>query len=298
MFLHLAKTNKIILVFFILVQLSCEEEAEITIPYPEKNLVVNCILDPNKYFEVHISESGYVLDTFIHYIDNANVKILSNNNIPETLEYDSAGFYRSINNKPISGKCYKLEVSTPIYNDVYATGCVTFPVRIDSVVRKADVGKNEFGKPYSGLTIFFKDPPDTENYYYLSFEVRNMDTLPPYANTVRFNYFSYSPIILTEGKNNSKIFSDKTFKSNKVVLPINYLEYKEHKLMDYRITVSLFSISKSYYLFQKKLSDYNEAMNDIFRVNNPPQMYSNVENAFGVFASIAISDSLTVFYKY
>ena len=280
------------------VLISCEQEAEIDIPHPKERIVLNAILQEGELFKLHLSKSSYALDTVIRYVDNAVVNVFSEDTLLEVLKYSQEGFYYSDQLIVKEGVCYSVEVLVPGYNNLLAHTCVPSPVRLQSVSLKTDAGKDNKGISYSLVEISFKDPVNTENYYYISLISRNLDTF--YTHLYRDNafFFSYSPIILAEGDKSSKVFSDKTFNGQEVLLPLNYYDFKADTVTKRRLTLKLFSVSESFYLYQKSLAEYQKAINDIFRVNNPPQLYSNVENAYGIFSAVAVSDSINIDYNY
>ena len=281
---------------FLLLFISCEEETEIDIPRSEPQIAVSSILIPNKEIEVYIFQSIHVLDTKDIPVTNAVVTLFSGNHLQEVLEYDSAGIYRSQNIKPEKGCNYSIEVIVDGFNKITAKTSVPYSVSLDSINVDRYVGTSDNGFPLSLLNLYFTDTIKELTYYKYNCHACT-DSFSLFGTLCFGGWFSYDATILEEGNKESDLFSNKLFEQSNNTLNLNYEDpasfFFSTDTVDYTVSAQILSLSEEFYKYQKSLNQYYESMDDIWGINNPPQLYSNINNGYGIFAALAYSEIVT-----
>jgi len=289
----IAKIKPLVVWFSLMAIISCEKEISSNFKNFEPQLVVNSILNPDTYFHVQVGHTSRMADTSNVLIDNAAVEIWMDNKLIDKLEYEGQGLYTSETNKP-------LPVSiTDAYYYFYFSQDINNSSNADMVVE-------------------FNDPAGEANYYELIFYVKGTyyDYWDGYNDTVtRITYYNdfliYDPVLIAEGdidyKPTSAYFSDKLFDGKEVIISMNIDTYGGgwlNGVCDFNggdKIAELRAISYSYYQCRKKWTrhlynqgiDLNIQDSDEFRAflftGEPVNMYSNVENGYGIFIGYAKS---------
>lgn len=285
---------KIIIYYALLcfVFISCEKEVELDIPKSEPQVVVSSILIPGKNVTVNISLSNYVYDTENHYISDAEVKITSQNT-QYSLVYTDSGRY--VNNDIIvsEGITYFIEVNAPDYNQITAETTVPTATNIDSIQVKRNIGIGENGGNLASLSIFFNDNNAYDNYYQHNLKAIS-DSLHAFGKTSVSKFISYHKSIIEEGNEESKYFTNEYFDRSNMAMEFIYdesvaLDWNTDSVK-YTLYAQLLSISKEMYLYNKSLHNYYINQDNIWLLNNPPVLYSNIKNGYGIFASLSCSN--------
>ncbi len=282
---------------------SCRKETVLDIPHSEEKIVVNSILVADENIKIYVSKSTYILDTEKKIIQDAEVRIFVNNEFLTILEHDSAGIYKSSDIKAEIGKKYSIEVMVKGFDKLTAKTYVPYPVLLDSINVNRFVGKNENARDLSKLNIYFTDTTKSSAYYQYegSIDIDSIISIfeePDYLYNHNFyvndGVFSYNPIILEEGDKKSRVFSNKLFTQDNVILDIMFIDplsfFSEDSKVSYKLKAHILSISESLYKYQKSYKHYEEMSDNIFGVNEPPQLYSNINNGYGIFAALSCSD--------
>jgi hypothetical protein len=293
--------------FFLLsvsfIYISCEKvipfEGDVNIP----KLVINSIFQSDSTFKVHVSSSRSVIDTAsFQNIEDAIVTIKDDNGSTiEILNYVENGFYIG-QNFPQENQTYNLEVTHPNYPNVTSSDSLPSPIIINSIDSTTIVD------PINGdrlqITLDFEDPKSAQNYYLIEtysvneyLVIKNSDTTDYELDTIK------QLMILTDEvfQNGSSpfreqgLFNDLLFngQNKKLELEIPYDNFSEIEVgyeWSYKtlsVRVYLHNISKSYYYYRTSLELYQSASGNPFA--QPVQVYSNIENGFGVFAGSQIS---------
>jgi hypothetical protein len=286
-----------------LIYISCEKvipfEGDVNIP----KLVINSIFQSDSTFKVHVSSSRSVIDTAsFQNIEDAIVTIKDDNGSTiEILNYVENGFYIG-QNFPQENQTYNLEVTHPNYPNVTSSDSLPSPIIINSIDSTTIVD------PINGdrlqITLDFEDPKSAQNYYLIEtysvneyLVIKNSDTTDYELDTIK------QLMILTDEvfQNGSSpfreqgLFNDLLFngQNKKLELEIPYDNFSEIEVgyeWSYKtlsVRVYLHNISKSYYYYRTSLELYQSASGNPFA--QPVQVYSNIENGFGVFAGSQIS---------
>lgn len=298
---------------------SCEKvipfEGDVTIP----KLVINSIFESDSSFKVHVSSSKSVIDTAqFQNIFDASVRIEDENgNLIDELQHESNGFYIG-QQQPTLNQNYFLKVEHPNYSNVNASDSLPSPIYINSI---DTVTSPNQGFESLDITLNFNDPVNTTNYYlveayvynfYMEYEeyiiVSPTGTQDTLIDTLYYEEENYQQTLILadevfQNKRNSwedqGLFNDLVFngqtKSLQVSIPKFFLE-EEYNYQDgntyyeggmKKIRFYLHNISLPYFYFRTSLQAYDQTSGSPFA--QPVQVYSNIENGFGIFAGAQVS---------
>lgn len=312
------KIKGFIIGFSLITIISCEKEITSDFDKFEPQLVINSILNPDTYFQVQVGHTSKMTDTSNVLIDKAIVELWMDNKLIESLGYVGQGLYKSEMSKPMPGHIYQIKVSAPGYEEVTAYDTIPLTVEITDAFYIFHF-ETDINRPSNAdMVVEFSDPFDEENYYELIFysKYTHYDYWNGYNDTVTtISYYNdfliYDPILIAEGdidyKPTSAYFSDKLFDGKKVTISLNIDTYGGGWLNGicdfgggFKIA-ELRTISYSYFQYRKKWTQhlYNQGIDlniqdsDEFRAflftGEPVNMFSNVENGYGVFIGYAES---------
>jgi hypothetical protein len=286
-----------------LIYISCEKiipfEGDVNIP----KLVINSIFQSDSTFKVHVCSSRSVIDTAsFQNIEDAVVTIKSENgSIIETLNYIENGFYIG-QTFPQENQTYTLQVTHPNYANIISSDSLPSPITINSVDTSSIVD------PINGdrlqITMNFNDPESSQNYYLIEtysvneyLVIKNSDTTDYELDTTK-QYMILTDEVFQNGGSpwrEQGLFNDLLFNGQNKSLEIEIPNYNEtgneigyqwsYKTLSLRLY--LHNISKSYYYYRTSLELYQSASGNPFA--QPVQVYSNIENGFGVFAGSQIN---------
>lgn len=286
-----------------LVYISCEKvipfEGDVNIP----KLVINSIFQSDSTFKVHVSSSRSVIDTAsFQNIEDAVVTIKDDNgSIIETLNYVENGFYIG-QTFPQENQTYSLQVTHPNYTNITSSDSLPSPITINSIDTSTTVD------PINGdrlqITLNFNDPESSQNYYLIEtysvneyLLIKNSDTTEYELDTTKQFMVLTDEVFQNGGSpfREQGLFNDLLFNGqNKALeLEIPYDNWSgtedgyEWSYTTLSVRVYLHNISKSYYYYRTSLELYQGASGNPFA--QPVQVYSNIENGFGVFAGSQIS---------
>ena len=294
----------IILIFLIsLISISCEKVIPFDGEVASKKIVINSIFQSDSTFKVHVSNSKSIIDSSsFENIENAIVNIKHNNgSFVENLPHLNNGFYVG-QTYPVQNQTYILEVSHPNFENVNALESLPFPITINSI-DTVSLTDPINGDRYE-ITVNFKDPKNIPNYYlietYVIFEsllVKNQDTLENDLDTAKQEMLLTDEVFQNNGSpwKEQGLFNDLLFDGNnknlKVEIPNNdFLEIGDDYTWSYKtkgIRFYLHNISSSYYYYLISLQTFRQASGNPFA--QPVQVFSNVNNGFGVFAGSQVN---------
>ena len=286
-----------------LVYISCEKvipfEGDVNIP----KLVINSIFHSDSTFKVHVSSSRSVIDTnSFQNIEDAIVTIKDDNgSIIETLSYEENGFYIG-QTFPQENQTYNLEVTHPNYPNVTSSDSLPSPIIINSIDTTTIVD------PINGdrlqITLDFNDPESAQNFYLIEtysvneyLVIKNSDTTEYELDTIKQFMILTDEVFQNGGSpfREQGLFNDLLFNGQNKALELE-IPYNNYSLIElgyewsYKtlsVRVYLHNISKSYYYYRTSLELFQNASGNPFA--QPVQVFSNVENGFGVFAGSQIS---------
>ena len=283
----------VLLFFFV----GCETVLDMDLPSNGERLAMNCFFAPDSNWVVNVSRSQSVLASGnIVFVQGADVKLMSNDQVVGTLNYVSDGNYELLNPLPQQLTNYTVEVRVVGFDMVTATSSApkAVPVtNIDTAYTQVD------GQQYRELGIHFKDPASETNYYkvqilarYYNYEYQ-VDSLGNWIVSDSFPYFSPMSIgsndpVFTDDKGIDyigRLFTDEAIDGNNYRLSVYLFEdsYGGYDPSGYDMVFAvLYSLSRDQYLYQSSLQHFNSTNGNPFA--QPVQVYGNVQNGFGIFS--------------
>lgn len=274
-----------------LVMLSCDDQAIIQLPNKPQLLVLNCITQDSKKWQVGVTLSNGILAVAPPFesVKNATVSIYEDDILMETVTNttDSEGRYFFKNSFPVQGKTYRVEVSAAPYKSVSSsfvqpTGVIPDSLTITILSENPDY---ENGKNVA-VRVYFTDPPG-DNYYGISIKRKTNDSpFPTGSQALALTFLD--PAYEDKTENNERYGVDyRTFADAKFDNKQTYLDFKSiiwtptgfPSLQFYTVTLRTFT--KEYYEYLKAVNLQNYTRNDPFA--QPVPVKGNVTNGYGIF---------------
>jgi len=256
-----------------------EKPVDLDIAYTKDRLVVYGLLDSKGVF-VQLSHTVHPLQPKDeNSVQNATVELFAQNTKLFNLISINESQYISPNDFfPQQNTEYHIVVTANGFETaVSEKQKLPFKVKIDSLGTIQKFG--------TGLYYKFTDPLLENNYYRDDYNV--------FFGSKNENNYSRFPSDLG-------IFSDIDFNGKSTQQKWESIHFSDYKIENNQlieipadsVRVRLFSISKDLYLHLKTLFDYEGSNADPY-IDQPPIVYTNIKNGFGIFGSFAV-DSLTV----
>lgn len=291
---------------------SCTSEIEVHFDKLPEKIVLNAILQPDSIITAHISHSIQVgEDISTSYLNDAVVEV-SINGIPQgRMERgENNGFYRLPGRFPKAGDRIRMDVSSPEYEA--ASSEVVFPSKVEilSVDTTSNVHLSNWLTRDIRLQVRFKDPPTEKNYYLLAIIPETIEI----EDGKESSYSSYVSINLKEEiifennrqtpegwdyseNSNRGIFRDEQINGQEYTLKVTvegcyYSAKTERGSITNKLKIRFYSVSDSFYRYQlscmrKEDADYNFGDSGL---KEPVQLYSNIENGYGLFSGVQMSE--------
>lgn len=287
---------------------SCIQQVNLDVYKTQRKLVVNSIIGCYDNIKVKVSGLQSILDSSVMIIENATVVIDVNNRI-DTLRYNPAdGFYHT-HLYALPGDILCLNVWLDGYPTV--TACDTMPhsVKILDASLTESVTIDEFGERHDDYTLTFEKEAGELNYYefFMAFHSWNADDSVCRVSFAR-DAVTVDPLISSSNSNEfnfcTYLFNDSDWTGGRYTLHMKMNkgqwgsgEYKLPLLHDCPKTcraVVLRTVSRAYYDYQNAWGKHNRHKNDDKKIDDiiylpilgePTEMFSNVENGFGVFVT-------------
>ena len=143
------------------------------------------------------------------------------------------------------------------------------------------------GFKFSSITIRFNDSPIEKNYY----EIMLMKEFAvSKKKSKKLGLWSNDAVIKNEGYVNevydNLIFSDELINGKSHTLAFNFYHRLDESNIASRFFIHFRSVSENYFFYKKKLIlHFENQFGDIWDgTGNPVNLYSNVENGYGIFA--------------
>lgn len=289
-----------VIIIILLALWGCRKEVNIDLDDRDKKIVLNSILSQGDPILVNLSLSKGILedDYPMDYIENGLV-ILSKNGVAiDTLSHDSNGNY--ISKFQPETAIYEIDVWSPQYNKVHTSTEIPSPVSISSIDTASVTGyeqRFDFTYEYQALECRLKitDPPNETNFYLLSVENEVHDSLSGIFKLPVY-YRSPDPVLASD-KNNyvslpggdyGALFTDEIFNGTTYRLVIHVERYAFMEGYN-KMVFKLHSLNRELFLYLKSLELYNQSKFGAF--SEPVQVYSNIENGFGIFCGYSTSSN-------
>jgi len=279
-------TKLFITIFFLQTLLSCQKE----ITYESElkpSLVVNAIYTNEKPFTFHFSTTSLIFDPYVTITDSLHFIFYADNKIVLDTSFISDSLVTNILPRP--DVHYSFEVRSPSFETLSAADSLPKIIDIKEATIKAPVGIDQYGEAISEAAITFQDLEGERNYYEL--------LIYSLAGIGRNYWISdgeeiiYDPVILNEGDKDyspkSYFFSDELFDGSEYTIHIRKTGYGK----GIKTGATLRSVSKNYYLYRKYYTRHAhnqqtgvESRDDFLYMGEPQNMYTNIENGYGIFA--------------
>ncbi len=267
---------KLAFLFFIILLSSCVYEIPIIPEQAKPKLVLNGGITTDTIISVFLGSSQFITDTTPSYINDATIELYQNNNFIEFLKLDSNGIYKSTI-EPNTNDTYTLIAYCKNYDTIKASTRIPQKLKINYCNFQYNAGNFFDGTEASKLTINITDNSAVPNFYYINDGIKLENKYSLYLKSL--------DAVGLSGKrySNHFIFSDELFSLSSANLVFLISKTDNRDTLSYSIKIS--TISQSYYLFLNSMFDYLSARESNFFDNNtePAQVYSNVENGYGIF---------------
>jgi hypothetical protein len=277
-------------VILLLIIFSCKKYIDITIPDKGRKPVINCLFEADSTFKVQIFQSHFILDDADpQEINNAIVTITENETIIDTLNYLSLGYYSSMNLIPQAGKRYNISAS---FNGKNASSSGIIPNA--QIITNIDTSSfnNQQGE-YFSFNIQINDPGNEINYYLLKIEKESIDYYSGNNMQTIFANNTEDPSLDSKWQG-SYIINDNLFNGKTKTFELNMDIYNLYNYNDSanKFHISLYSISKDYYLYVKTSESQINTSNSPF--SEPVLVHNNIENGYGIFAGASVYKSIVI----
>ncbi|WP_282014151.1 DUF4249 family protein [Marinifilum flexuosum] len=271
------------LILFLLL-VSCEEEEELPQEKSHQIITINSLMGVDSLIQVKLSKStGTSIE--MKYISDARITAHKNDKELGEFVYRQNGIYELPSQYLASETKYQITVTHPSFKKITANTFVPAKVSINDIkfVNDESEGKTTFN-------LKFTDDASQNNYYMLL--VKGISNNK--SNVIQY----YSNDIVFEGNLNvndngfeqnmlrgSRSFSDKNFESSQVEISFYilnndfFVDYSEYKIELYHLNEDYFNYERSFVSLENK---------DDILFSNKTNLYSNVEEAFGIFSSYAL----------
>ncbi len=277
--------------FTVFLLFSCTREIPFNVNIDTK-IVVNSIYSTDSVIKLRISTSGAITEPYNGSYIPFKVLVYEN----DQLKFDSFVSSRIVNTsiRPVESNKYKIEVATAGYNSVQATDSVPSKVRITNADFVFPIAVDEYGDYLGEAQVTFTDPGEDKNYYELLFFFKDRHFW------TNFNDYPITDkVLLNEGNldyyPSSIFFSDELINGQTYTMKIRGMVGATINSDGIKPTGELYaelrSVSKNYYLYRKYLTRHlfskqqqDKDFYDYLYNSEPVDMYSNIENGYGIFA--------------
>jgi Domain of unknown function (DUF4249) len=301
--------RKMVFILLLFSMCACELTVDVDVPFEQAQLTVNSIFNTDSSWAATISlnRSVFEKDDQPHQLVNdATVIIYDENGNANTLRNMGEGKYVSYTEKPLAGKRYRLQASSPGYEPIESESVAPAPANISKFAIEAQTIQVSDLSQRSELwmSIQFKDNGVEENYYYVFVESQNEMYVPATRTVITKKSPLYirpngetedldSPIIVETQDLNSQI----TIIEDGFLIKDDLFNGAEFELsfkspncsLCSQITATLYTISKEYYNYISTRYVQDQISGDLF--SQPINAYNNITNGFGIFAGISQSIS-------
>ncbi|OFX82635.1 MAG: hypothetical protein A2W99_06680 [Bacteroidetes bacterium GWF2_33_16] len=258
-----------------------------------KSLVINSVFYPDNNFTFHVSTTASTLEKYDTLKERVQLLLYENDYLIIDTMLGTGTF--QTNYKPISNIKYTVKILSNSLQSITASDSIPNSINIDDATLLFPVGVDEMGDEYGEFSVKFTDPANEKNYYELA--------IYHYINGEKVYYEWYSdyykvtdPVLINEGLLDylptTMFFSDELFDGEIYTLRFKDFANENTSLTSFNsdIYAELRSISKSYYLYRKSytIHAFNQQTNyedlhDFLYSGEPQNMYTNVNNGFGIF---------------
>ncbi len=287
--------KKIIVLFALLLMLSCTKVVEVNLPDHFPKPIVEGIVRVGDTPYIHLSCTYAPLKKYGRPIEFATV-VLSNGMQIDTLAYDENQWYEGGWYKGTMPIHSNLEYYLRVYAEDTLTAASTCTMPDSTVILllseiNENAGINEEGEVYHSFMLSFQDDPNNDNYYEIVLKL-NILYNHPYEH-YQFDSkecLSDDPDVQAEGLSGfyheALLFSDKLFngKQKDLILKFFPTQYSDGSILPYNaVTVQFRCVSKAYYEYKRAFYMANEDFDFWSGMSDPITIPTNVKGGYGIF---------------
>ncbi len=273
---------------YVFIFYSCEQDVILEFNH-EPKLCLNCILNPDSLITANLTLS-HALDNSGKFetVNDAIITLFEEDEVKGVLKLKSDGKY-SLNQKPISGKTYLITAESPGYDKLGAKTKVPQKPQLTITKDTTSIIEN-LNWPIVDLNVWLTDQP-SKNFYWLyrthmvngaKYSGGSSEINAPYVDTFnryidsdsKYGFRHFLQIRMTDEGYDNQVwnFVIPDFVIRGEYIAQHFLSADEH--YDKYIKTTLI----------KRMSE-----NDDLPFYEPVQIYSNIENGYGIFGSCAIT---------
>ncbi len=290
---------RIILLLFMFVLSGCREKVYDSFPTFEKVPVLNGFITCDSIVAVHISMATKLEKGFINGAEDAMVHFYEDSGSQIILKNEKEGWYRA-QSRLESGHTYHCKVQIPGFTTINASAQIPAKPVLLNLEHIAIAGKDSEGTIYPAIDFTFENIPYEITYYEAVIRLIGRE------NSAELISIS-DPVLLEEGLQIA-LFSNLSILENTYTMRLNYTTGSasstgiagEWRTNLYPFVFELRKVSKDYYLHRRSLSIYETGRYPNFTLSGIPifNVYSNIENGYGIFASYSSILSDTIYPSY
>ena len=277
--------------------IACEKEIKLKQEESDPRIVINSLFSAGDTIKVHLSESRNILyEGQLPNITNATINLINENEtVIGTFTHILDGIYYTTDVFPVAGNKYGITASAPGFNAIKAFSETPSVISISSIDTTTAVPNNKIE-----FEIKFADDGSQKNYYSVSIVLNNIwtDIETGESDTSKSPYFSTKEFYVINGESDvdgSKfgtefLFSDESFNGGTISFTGSQYQGEWIESGSFFV-VGVKSVSEDLFKYKVSYSKYLDAQYNIFA--EPVQVYSNVENGFGIFGgSSVVTDTI------
>jgi hypothetical protein len=271
---------------------SCRELVQNEFPEFAPVPTVNSILIADSLLKVHVSIAGSIDSNQLAMVEDAEVLLYVDEQFKEALIYNGNGIYCS-NTRVEPLKKYFCMVNVPGYETITCNDSIPVAVELSNIVHIKQAGKNEEGISYPAIQFTFKNNPAEKLYF------EAVIRLIQYGNEERADLEAITdPVLLNEGLPIA-VFSNELISGQSYTMTINYTTNSGNSqgMSLYPLILELRAANYSYYQFVKQqyLYEIGRYPDGIQASTTAFPIFSNVKNAYGIFAGYSSTQTDTIY---
>lgn len=250
---------------------------------------INCLFSNNNNdtCKMWVGLSGSIVgDKPIPKIEDAVVELWEEGLLKGKLKFDSLkGYYFSTNFKAQSDKSYTCRVRVNGFPEIYAETEIPEVNPVSNMEFIPIAGLDAAGIPYGSFKFTFKNNLRKRLY----FDARICTVMYPDDNNftaepIYLNPSKTDPVILHEGLPLS-LFSNELIRDSVYTMTLHFYNENTNPVIYFEFR----SVSEAYYQYARSIYLYNQGRFPyLFETTPVAQVYSNVKNAWGVFAGYSV----------
>lgn len=287
-------TPIIIFTFFF----SCEKEITLELNNPEESLCLNCVMEAgNDSVLFHVTKTQFIEDTEeIEPIKNADIELRKDGQLLTGIVYKGKGKYL-LEHTPVEGSEYEIKVNVDGYKPLFAKSKVPLKPIADVSFKRDTIYDDSWAKGYytkARLFIQLQDLPAKDYYWFMRAFMRSRGGKQYGSYGIAYQtdrlFFDEFNRYYDQGYNYP--FTNYDYIGALRLDDENILNGEIHFSMNTGNQPTLFVINADenfdrYY--KSSIKQFLIYEYDQLPVFEPVQIYSNVENGFGIFGSIAVT---------